>query len=460
MAVSRDKSQSLHAYSIFNPRDWSRQLVVLAALITIVFVTGGTSRYDTPHVMLLRPLAIAAAGFALVSFNADHWRAFRPPIIILGCAILLTALHLVPLPPDVWRSLPGREIIEQVDGLAGLEGIWRPLSMFPEGTQNALYSLSVPAAVLLVGVQLDERDRVRMLALVTVMCMASGLVGVAQAAGVDLRFYRVSSENAGLFANRNHQAAMLAAMFPMMAAIALCAPAYTRQARAVRLVVAAGMAALVPLILVTGSRMGLVVGVVSFACLAFMRFSRRESGKGFALSGLMQAAAGVLIAAGMAAATVFLARDKAVDRMDGVGEELRWPVWQSVIEFLPQYMPWGSGVGTFVPVYQIHEPPSLLMPGYFNQAHNDWLDIVLTAGLPGVILAGAALVVWAAAARSALSELSVAGHLRRCGVIVILVLAFASASDYPLRTPIGSALLAVAAVWAWSPSSRRMHKEG
>ena len=253
---------------------------------------------------------------------------------------------------------------------------------------------------------------------------------------------------------------MLAAMFPMMAAIALCAPAYTRQARAVRLVVAAGMAALVPLILVTGSRMGLVVGVVSFACLAFMRFSRRESGKGFALSGLMQAAAGVLIAAGMAAATVFLARDKAVDRMDGVGEELRWPVWQSVIEFLPQYMPWGSGVGTFVPVYQIHEPPSLLMPGYFNQAHNDWLDIVLTAGLPGVILAGAALVVWAAAARSALSELSVAGHLRRCGVIVILVLAFASASDYPLRTPIGSALLAVAAVWAWSPSSRRMHKEG
>lgn len=442
-------------YSLLNPRDWSMQLIVLSALLLLIFLTGGTSRYDTPHVMVLRPAAILAAGFALVTLSREHWQSYRPVLALTIAVTGLIVLHLVPLPPGVWQSLPGREIVADIDALAGFEDQWRPLSLFPEGTRNALYAMSVPVAALLLGVQLDERDRVRLLLVVILLCMASGLVGVIQAAGSDIRFYRVSSENAGLFANRNHQAAMLAAMFPMIAAMALSASAYTNHARPVRLVAAAGLVALVPLIMVTGSRMGLVVGLIGFACLIFMRFSKEGSEKVFALGGAMQALAGALIAAGMAAGTVFLARDKALDRMDGVSEELRWPVWQSILDFMPQYMPWGSGVGSYVPVYQIHEPPSLLMPQYSNQAHNDWLDIPLTSGLPGVVLAAAAIVMFALGAKAALAARGVSGHLRRCGIIVILVLAFASLSDYPIRTPILAAVIAIAAVWASSPALQK-----
>jgi O-antigen ligase len=129
-----------------------------------------------------------------------------------------------------------------------------------------------------------------------------------------------------------------------------------------------------------------------------------------------------------------------------------------MLEFIPQYMPWGSGIGSFVPIYQIHEPPTLLIPGYFNQAHNDWIDIALTSGIPGAVLALAALIMFALGAKSALAARGVAGHLRKCGIIVILVLAFASLSDYPLRTPILSALFAIAAVWAWSPETDNTHK--
>lgn len=458
--MSKSGSRSLkRTYSLLNLRDWSVPLGVLTALLVLIFATGGTSRYDTPHIMLLRPAAILAAGFALISFASEHWRAYRPLLLLALASLVLTALHLVPLPPGIWQSLPGREIIAEIDQVAGLEGQWRPLSMFPEGTWNALYAMSVPMAALLLAVQLNEKDRVRLLALVILLCLASGMVGVLQAAGTDVRFYRVSSETAGLFANRNHQAAMLGAMFPMIAALALCASAYTNHTRPVRLVAATGLVALVPLIMVTGSRMGLVVGLIGFSCLIFMRFSRDAGSKGFALSGAMQAGAGALIAAGMAAGSVFLARDKALDRMAaGTENEMRMPVWESMLEFIPQYMPWGSGIGSFVPIYQIHEPPTLLIPGYFNQAHNDWIDIPLTSGLPGAVLALAALIMFALGAKSALAARGVAGHLRKCGIIVILVLAFASLSDYPLRTPILSALFAIAAVWAWSPEADNTHK--
>lgn len=443
-------------YSLLNPRDWSMQLIVLSALLLLIFLTGGTSRYDTPHVMVLRPAAILAAGFALITLSREHWQSYRPVLALAIAVTGLIVLHLVPLPPGVWQSLPGREIVSDIDALAGFEDQWRPLSLFPEGTRNALYAMSVPVAALLLGVQLDQRDRVRLLLVVILLCMASGLVGVIQAAGSDIRFYRVSSENAGLFANRNHQAAMLAAMFPMIAAMALSASAYTRHARPVRLVAASGLVALVPLIMVTGSRMGLVAGLIGFACLVFMRFSKEGSEKVFALTGAMQALAGALIAAGIAAGTVFLARDKALDRMaGGTEDEMRLPVWQSMIEFMPQYMPWGSGVGSYVPVYQIHEPPSLLMPQYSNQAHNDWLDIPLTSGLPGVVLAATAIVMFALGAKAALAARGVSGHLRRCGIIVVLVLAFASLSDYPIRTPILAAVIAIAAVWASSPASQK-----
>ena len=160
-----------------------------------------------------------------------------------------------------------------IDAFAGLGGTWRPLTLFPEGTWNALFALLVPLAVLALASQLKQEERLRLLIVVMLLVLASGFIGVIQATGADIRFYRISSNNAGLFANRNHQAAMLAMLFPMLAAAALCAPSLMRDARPVRLVVAASMAALVPLILITGSRMGMLVSAMAFISLIFMRLT-------------------------------------------------------------------------------------------------------------------------------------------------------------------------------------------
>ena len=438
----------------FRSLGWSSQLVVLALFLAAVFLAGGSARYDTPQVIVLRPIAICVAGFALTTFSWQHVREYRALWILFAAGVLLTIAHLIPLPPEIWRALPGREIVAEIDALTGSSDLWRPLTLFPEGTWNALYALSVPFAALLLASQLDERDLIRLLQWVILLCFVSGLMGVIQAAGSDLRFYRFTGGTGGLFANRNHQAVMLACVFPMLAAWALVGPQRERTRRAVHVVAGACAIALVPLILVTGSRMGLVVTAFAFvySALVLLRHRPRVEGNRYVRAGLV--VGGLVAVVGIVMATIAVSRDVAIDRMNASGDEMRWPIWENMVDFIPNYLPWGSGIGSFVPVYQIHESADLLLPRYVNQAHNDWLDLVLTAGLPGMVLALVALAMLAKAAVTALGAKGIAGHLRRAGLGVIVVLAFASMSDYPVRTPILSAVLAIAAIWLSAPLRR------
>jgi O-antigen ligase len=141
----------------------------------------------------------------------------------------------------------------------------------------------------------------------------------------------------------------------------------------------------------------------------------------------------------------------AIDRLSADGEDLRWPVWQSILEMLPAYMPWGTGIGSYAEAYQMLEPEALLRPTFSNHAHNEVLEVALTAGVPGLILlalASLSIVVGLARAFSANAPSSTSATLGRLGLSMIVVLVIASATDYPIRTPIMSAILVIAAVWA------------
>lgn len=438
-------------FTILKAGDWSPQLTVLCVFLAVLLVAGGSSRYDVPQLVLLRPLAVCVLGYALATINVDAWNNYKPVFVLFGSAFALTILHLIPLPPQMWQALPGRQIVMDIDTAAGLRNVWRPLTMFPEGTWNSLYSLSVPLAALLLAAQLNQRDLARLLVWLALLSFVTGLVGVLQAGGSDINFYRVHSETAGLFANRNHQAAMLACAFPILGALAMLAPYFSIPPRVTRIVCAAGAVTIIPLILVTGSRMGLAVAVLAFFYSGLVSLRQGAGGRRHPYNSFALIVSGLAMAAVMVLISIYAARDVAIDRLGTDAEDLRWQFWSSVVDFLPQYLPWGSGIGSFVPVYQIHEPAGLLLPLYVNQAHNDWLDIALTSGVPGIVLALAAVVMLARAIGAALIAQGIAGHIRRTGVGVILVLAFSSLSDYPVRTPILAAVLAVAVIWAWAP---------
>ena len=96
----------------------------------------------------------------------------------------------------------------------------------------------------------------------------------------------------------------------------------------------------------------------------------------------------------------------------------------------------------------MHEPFDLLSLVYFNHAHNDFLEVVLDAGVPGLLLLVAALSWWAWASINAWRADSGSDYvLPKLGSAMLLLVVIASVSDYPARTPMIMVMVIVAATW-------------
>lgn len=424
---------------------------LLAAFLCIVFFTGGSTWDSEPQLMLLRPAALLIAGCAIFTLRweqiARHWVVAA---LFLGAA-LLTVAHLVPLPYAWWSALPGRDIIVSIDQAAGLGQISRPLSMAPDATLNALYALSIPFAVLLLAVQLNPQEHQRILVLLLALAALSGLFGVLQAGGSTIAFYPEQTPTSGLFANRNHQGALLALLIPMAAALGALGVS-NRVGAAARVAAAPIITVIaIPLLLVTGSRSALVVAAVGliFGLFIWSPGGGRQDRPLWLR--LVPPAVVTAVVGGLVWLTAFASRDIAIERLGAAEDDLRWPLWQSIIEMLPYYMPWGTGIGSYAQAYQILEPDSLLRPTISNHAHNEFLEVAFTAGIPGLVLLGIAFIallfaLWRSFSIKATSNSALI--FSRLGGSVLVLLAIASATDYPIRTPIFAAVLILASVWA------------
>lgn len=421
---------------------------MLSVFLVLTFATGGSSWPYEGQLILLRPVSVLFAMFGLATMRPDVWCRFSPIWIGFVAIVLLLAAHLLPLPYTWWSALPGRELLTQIDQAAGFGAIARPLSMHPEATVNALFSLFVPLAVLALGAQLRERDHRRLAGLVATLVALSAFCGLLQLSGIPISIYQdaVDVGAPGLFNNRNHQGAALAIAIPL-AAVAWRGGYLTGLPHRLERGAAVALVAMIlPLAIITGSRSGLVLTGIAFTAVLLPLLwvsGRAASRKATVLKVMaMFAAVGVIGVAAYSAG-----RTESIDRLTGSAEDLRYPVWQSIVADLPTYWPWGSGIGTYADAYAINEPDALLRPQFSNHAHNEYLEVVYTGGLPAVIglgLAAVALCFGIAGAFRIKGDLAV---LPRAGAMVILLLAIASLSDYPVRTPIMSAVLALSALW-------------
>jgi hypothetical protein len=103
------------------------------------------------------------------------------------------------------------------------------------------------------------------------------------------------------------------------------------------------------------------------------------------------------------------------------------------------YMPFGSGMGTFVPVYGMQQrPEDAHVDTYVNRAHNDFIELWLEAGIVGLGLVIAFLVwlvgrswqLWRGNAPGREIDLSIA----RAATVVVGLILLHCFVDYPLRT--------------------------
>ncbi len=410
--------------------------------------------------LILRPLSIIVCALACMTLNRRHFEGRAWLLGWAGAIFALALLHLIPLPPAIWQTFAGRQDLVDVEKLAGLSDIWRPLTLAPMNGWHALLSLFTPLAVILLGIQLNRDDLFRLLPLVITLAALSGLLGLLQAIGDPqgpLYFYRITNNGSavGLFANRNHAATLLACLFPMLAVYAATAHGEADAVRMRQLMAAAIAIVLIPLILVTGSRSGLVSAVIGLgaATLLFrqpsdVRTVRR--GKSSHV-GALPILGGITVIS-LAFLTYFLSRAEAIERLftQASSEDGRTDFWAVSIDLFWKYFPWGSGSGSFVEAYQIIEPTRLLDATYLNRAHNDWVETAVTFGLPGVVALCVAVIAFGIRSyrlwRNADgSERAVA--YGRLASVMIAMIAIASASDYPLRTPTMMGLFAIFILW-------------
>ncbi|RYG88096.1 MAG: hypothetical protein EON59_05495 [Alphaproteobacteria bacterium] len=172
-----------------------------------------------------------------------------------------------------------------------------------------------------------------------------------------------------------------------------------------------------------------------------------------------------LVAIALIAAIGFaLHRTEAFQRLveTSLAEEPRARAFPTMLKMFWDFFPFGTGFGSFDPVFRMYEPFELLKHGYLNHAHNDLLELGITGGLLGLIIAA---IFCFSLARRMLRVVTARRTSRDAGfkllaVTMIVFVLVSSLVDYPLRTPLISFLFMIACGWLYSADNKAAASAG
>jgi O-antigen ligase len=428
--------------------DTERAFAAVAIIYMLMcLVLGGATR-DNDVILAV----IELAGLPTASWAWARMPRPRPLglLLLIGFAMTLPLVQLIPLPPPLWRSLPGHRAVALTLSDAGVREHWRAMTLAPASTTAAFLSLIPAIAVCLSVLAMDDRTRLRLSTVITGFAACSILLGLAQLAGgpeSPLRLYQTTNIMAatGFFANRNHQAALLVVAMPLAAlvlgyhgrrpatpraavtgALACCflfgAAAIASRSRAAILLVPAALTASLWLLPVSRRCRCLVLGTAL-------------------VGGVVWAFHGGILA------------EEIMARFSPTHAELRATVYRIIFGAAGQYAPLGSGLGSFDAVYRAAEPDRLLSPSFLNHAHNDYLELWLEGGAPALVGVILGVIWWLVMAFRVAGEKGrrTRTRIRQTGVAVTGLLIAHSFVDYPLRTAALSCVFGMAAALCVSP---------
>lgn len=432
----------------------------VAGLMLLALVLGGGTRQGLGPDFALQLLALPLLGVALARVLAMPWRhEWRWPLALLGLVALLPLVQLLPMPPALWTRLPGRAGVADGFAVAGMALPWMPLSLSPEATARSAAFLLPPAAVFLAVLQVDEKGR-RVLSLGLVLfALLAVTLGLAQLMGgaqSPLYFHEITnrSSSVGFFANRNHHAALLYALMPVAAAWAIGMLYDQRPGRVLAVVLCITVGVLLMLGLgMAGSRAGLLMAMLAGLGVLAMAWRSGDARRTRAAQLVLAAGlVGVVLVVQFGLIGILQRLER--DPMD----DYRFQIAEVAAVAARAHAPVGAGLGSFVPVYAAHEPAEVMLGAYVNHAHNDWLELWVEAGVPGLALAAAFTAWWlwagmrvwrnragrAGRASRRFSSALDAGIARGAWLSIGLLMLH-STLDYPLRTTALACLLALLA---------------
>ena len=422
-------------------------VLAAATLAILAGLLGGASRNARIPFMIIEFASLPAAALAVRGMvSTERVRPGLWPLILIAGIVAIPLIQSIPLPPRLWLGAPGQEARFAAVILSGLDLGWAPLSLDPAATLAAMPALVPPIAMFLITLTLGRSQRQAVAACWIAVAVSGLFLGMIQLVQIDGGWAYPYTETSrgylvGWFSNRNHEAAMLLALTPIAAALAIGRGSGRWIAGAFLLVVLVALGA-------GRSRAAIFLAapvvVLSAVVLLRKRGMARRRGVWIAFGAITLIS---VLAVATLALTPILARFGA-----DAGPEFRYRVWPVIWREALPHLPFGSGAGTFDRVFRAIEPLRFVVPAYFNHAHNDYLEVWLEAGWMGAAAMGG-LIVWTTlAAWRAWSTRS--SSLARAASVGIAVLAAVSWVDYPLRTE-SLAVLFAFLLAAMTPTSGR-----
>jgi O-antigen ligase len=411
---------------------------VAPAYLFLCLLLGGSPQGVWGNTVL-QLLAIAIIAWALIIRPAEPVvRSVRQLLAIAAMAISIVLLQIVPLPAGVWTELPGRDFVVTGFQLLGIGLPPMPISLAPYDSVATLMALLPPLGMLAAMIGLRGYSSVWLTAALIAGATAGVLLGILQVSSPNpqespLYLYRISNFGVatGFFANSNHMASLLLVTIPFIAAIGATLRHRSNDVRmrSTGLAVASGALVLVVLGLVLNrSLAGYGLGVpVLLASLTIL----------FGLPAAWARGAFAVVALAGVTAIGLMWASPVGSQMDRLGAASsvasRQVIATNSLTLAAEFAPVGSGLGTYSKLYPLTEDPTMIDRVFVNHAHNDYLELAVELGVPGVLIITLFLLWWGKVViqmfRSPASDrFAVAGAVASAAILLH------SLVDYPLRT--------------------------
>ena len=436
-----------------------------AMLLACLLLGGGGTSNPWTEVLLQLTLAllVLAATWWPRRRRSKEGQAMAVPmpgtaLAIAALVLTIPVVQLIPLPPALWHSLPGRQAEMSSLGLIGKANRWMPFTVAPAATFAALLAILTEVVVFVCLARIDtygKRALCWVIAGVAVASVVLGCLQISQPGGLIWSLYGESSSGwvIGFQANRNAETDVLQIGVLALAAIIAGNGQRRDNMRATTLI----MLVLVMLGLalgavLTGSRTGLGLLPLTYLFVIWILWPiiarsvpRTPWGWFAAFCALLLVPSAICLA---------LARTERVqhvlERFDQAGEH-RWDIWHDTITAIGSVWPLGGGIGSFPVLFDASQSIERLATTLDLRAHNDWLEWVLEAGVPGIFvlaLVGTILVICNIRALNRALRRNANPDYRATVIFAtatLLHVGLHAIFDYPMRSMALAALVAAAA---------------
>lgn len=424
--------------------------VVAPAYLFLCLLFGGSAQGVSGNAFL-RLAAILLIAWALIQRREEPLsRGVRQLLVIIVLGLVLALLYLIPMPTDLWAKLPGRENLASGFQLLGIEPGKLPASLAPYDSVAALLALLPPLGMLAAMIAFHDYRRAWLTAALIAGTLGGVLLGIMQVTSPDPTtspwyLYRQSNFGVatGFFANGNHMASLLLVTIPFIVALAVKVRERTKDLKLRSTITALAGGVLIVVILglvLNGSLVGYGLGVPVVIASLLMASRRRSRFSGATV---------LVIGLGSLVALALLWANPVGGKLGGLGAETsvssRQEILSNSLDLIRQFGPVGTGPGTFQKTYPLQEDPATVDRYYVNHAHNDYLELAVETGLPGIVLMLLFLAWWLGSVRAMLRSPAADQHAF-AGAIASAAVLLHSAVDYPLRTAAIGAVFAMSLV--------------